>query len=108
MAEHEPKKLHIDMSAGDPEPSDEEERAEYVQRVAGFFTDIMDKKIEYLKSLQAIAMQDPEESDKMTQYRRGAINAFALLQDWGDQMIAEAQAIRYQRGSPDGTDGVLD
>ena len=82
---------NIDLSVGDPEPSDIEERAQYVSRVAAFHSDILNKKLEHMKSQQAVAMQDPNEDMAMIQYRRGAINAFALLQDWGDLMIGEMQ-----------------
>lgn len=94
MDEKEPR--NIDLSIGDPEPSDIEERAQYVARVAAFFQDILNPKLERMKSQQAVAMQDPSEDMMMTQYRRGAINAFALLQDWGDLMVSELQDMRKQ------------
>lgn len=82
----------IDLDAGDPSPEDPVARREYVARAAGFYKDVLGPKLKELIADQMWALKDPKSTREADMTAKAAVNAFALMMDWGDRMVAEHQA----------------
>lgn len=73
----------------DGEPTDQADRREYVARVAGFFHDIMQPKLESMIAAQHNEMATVTNSRETDLFIKANINAFSLLLDWGDACESE-------------------
>lgn len=72
-----------------PEPADQEQRNEYVARVAGFHEDVLKDKLNNLIAVQQQALSNPYNDRKIDWYIKGTINGFSLLLDWGESTVNE-------------------
>lgn len=96
---------HLDYSLGDPEPTSDGERMEYAGRVNGFFIDILNKKIQYMISLQYQELADPTHSKDMDMFIKGTINGLSLLLDWGEEKAGEYQQYKNSNAPNEGDAG---
>lgn len=94
----------FDPHAGDPSPDDPALRREYVARSAGFYVDVLRPKLLELMAEQSRRLWSPTSTRESDLGAKAAINAFALLMDWGDEMVSEHQAdlINQDKNSSNG------
>ena len=81
--------IKIDFNLGDPEPEKVSERKEYAAKVAAFFQDIGNKKINFLISELGNELIDPDKTDEEHQKIRLTINGMSLILDWAESMTVE-------------------
>lgn len=77
------------LKVDDGEPTDIKERREYVGRVAGFFSDILNKKLDAMIVQQHQALANPLNSREEDISIKANINALSLIYDWGDACLLE-------------------
>lgn len=95
------KRTVIDMSIGDPEPSEVVARREYVARVAAFHKDVLDKKIKAMISEVRAELEKIENTPKMDEILKGTCNALWLIYDWGEQCVNEMISVQVDGLSED-------
>lgn len=87
-----PKEKKVDFvkfDVDDGSPTKPEERREYCAKVAGFYSDIFKKKLESLIAGQMQALVSPHNTAEYDLLVKANINAFSILLDWGDDLLAE-------------------
>lgn len=82
-------KLPIPVDIGDPAPKDEEERREYVARVAELHTDILKPKFVQMISSAHSLLEDPELPEATQRSIQGTVYCLRELILWGDQKVNE-------------------
>jgi len=79
----------IDIDIGDPTPSDTDSRKAYVAQVAGFYFDILEKKVKHMLSNVHTLMEDCENDDKRSHQLAGAAYSLREFLFWGRTMTNE-------------------
>lgn len=79
----------IDIDIADPTPSDTDARKVYVSQVAGFFFDVLEKKIKHMLSNVHTLMEDCENDDKRNHQLAGAAYSLREFLFWGRTMVNE-------------------
>lgn len=88
------KKPVVDVDIGDPAPSDQTARREYISRVAAFHKDVMKPKILAMVSEVRADLEKVDNTPKMDELLKGTCNALWLIYDWGEEAISEV--VSYQ------------
>ena len=88
MSNPKEKKL-VDTKIGDVAPTKIEERKAYVAQVAGFHTDILEKKLNQMIVACHILLEEPENSSETDLALKGTIYSFRELIRWGKSMVNE-------------------
>ena len=83
------RKTYLTANVDDGEPTDKQQRKEYVAAVSGFFFSHMNPKLNAMLVDQHNALANPMNEPKEDYILKGAINGIALIQDWGDAMLSE-------------------
>lgn len=79
----------IDIDMSDPAPSDTDSRKAYVAQVAGFYFDILEKKVKQMLSNVHTLMEDCENDDKRNHQLAGAAYSLREFLFWGRAMTNE-------------------
>jgi len=79
----------VDIPTDDGSPVDQNERKEYTARVAGFFTDVLNKKLAHMIGEQRKMLEDPNNSREADLFIKANINALSLILDWGEECLTE-------------------
>lgn len=78
----------VDLNAEDPDLA-QLDRQSYVYRVALFFKEVLDRKLEYWIAQNYKALGQVTNSQRYDDVIKGTINAFWIIYDWGDLMQKE-------------------
>ena len=79
----------IDVDLSDPTPLKTEARRAYVAHVAGFFFDILEKKLKFMLSNVHTLMEDSENDERRKNQLVGAAYSLRELLFWGRNMTNE-------------------
>lgn len=79
----------IDITLGDPTPSDSAERKAYVAKVAGFFKDVMEPKINHMISVAHNMMEATDSDREFDLILKGVVYSFREFKKWGEMMLNE-------------------
>ena len=79
----------IDIDIADPTPDIPEARKAYVANVAGFFFDVLEKKLKHMLSNVHTLMEDCENDDKRNHQLAGAAYSLREMLFWGKSMVNE-------------------
>jgi hypothetical protein len=86
----------FDVFMADPIPADSEERKMYVSSVAGFYTQILKKKIHHMISVMHNILEEQTNDRDFDLINKGVIYSFREFLKWGDAMVNEQVANQNQ------------
>ena len=84
----------VPAGVGDPAPSDQVPRREYIARVAAFHTDVMKYKIESMVSEVRAELEKVDNPPELDRILKGTCNALWLINDWGELAVSEMMSYR--------------
>lgn len=92
-----PKKLNdpvklVDFSTADPTPTDTEERKDYVAKVAGLYTEILEPKLNQMIAASHVLLENGENLPQVDYTLKGTIYAFREFKVWCEKMVKERDA----------------
>lgn len=82
-------KRAVSRGLNDGSPALEEDRKIYTAVVSSAFRDFLAQRLEYMIRQQEGELKNPMSTREMDILSKGAINAFSLLLDWGEEMAKE-------------------
>ena len=89
----------IDISLGDPIPSESDQRKQYVGKVAGFFKDVLKPKLYQMISVAHNILEERDSDREFDMVLKGAIFAYRDIIRWGEAMINEQLSYQSQDDS---------
>lgn len=85
----EKKKVEIDVNSSDPLFKKSQDRVDYIARVSGFFSDVLEKKLKVMIKTSSELMVDNSNTRETDLYLKGAIYALNELVVWGNELRNE-------------------
>lgn len=89
IAQSENRKKTLNLSAEDTSPIDIEKRKDYIAKVAIFYKDIFEKKINEMVTYQYAALGDIDNNKEKDLIHKGTINALNLIDEWFRECVVE-------------------
>lgn len=83
---------YIDITLGDPTPTDSEQRKAYVAQVAGFFESILKPKINHMIMVTHNLLEATDTDRDFDLVLKGVIYSFREFKKWGESMVNEQLA----------------
>jgi len=98
----------IDITLGDHIPTDTEARKMYVASVAGFFKEIMQKKLEFMIANTHNMLEETTNDRDFDLMLKGAVYSFRELLVWGKLMLNEQMANQTENVSEEDIQSLKD